>query len=63
MDDTWLRWLVCLIALVGVFTALSEVLFWLFDALVYLVTASKNLDLTGDAGLIAAVRAREGMPG
>ena len=31
----------------------------LLDCLVYLVTASKNLDLTGSAGLIVAVRARE----
>jgi hypothetical protein len=48
-----------LIALVGLFTAFSEVFFWLLDAVVYLVDASKSLDLTGAAGLIAPVRARK----
>jgi hypothetical protein len=46
-----------LIALVGLFTAFSEVFFWLLDAVVYLVDASKSLDLTGAAGLMAPVRA------
>lgn len=31
-----------MIALVGVFTAFSEVFFWLLDALVYLVTARQS---------------------